>query len=441
MNLIRSATLAAALALAVIPPGALAQRPGEVEPVPPSVTNEHELAYDQMEVLAEAMLYIRKHYITEKSYSNIVNGALHGMLTALDPYSAFLDREELDAMQEDTDAQFGGIGIQIGMRDGVLTIITPIEDTPGYRAGLLAGDRILAIDGHKTQGMAIPEAMLKLRGPKGSTVRLTVLGRQADEPREVQVVRDEIVVPTVKGARILRNGIGYMRIVQFSQPTAASVREKMEQLIQKGMTALILDLRNNPGGLLVSAIEVSQLFLDRGAVVVSIKGRAGEDEDKKPSFSRGAFHWNKGPMVVLIDGGSASAAEIVAGALQDHGRAVLVGDTTFGKGSVQSVIRLRPTGECALKLTTAYYYTPSGRLIHEKGIDPDIKVAVTPDAWRSAQLRRERVENPEAFTEQERAEYASATDAALARAIDLLEAVKIFKSTRIEDAQRDEKRK
>jgi carboxyl-terminal processing protease len=440
MKLIRSATLAAALALAAIPSGALAQRPGETEPIPPSVTNEHELAYDQMEVMAEAMLYIKKYYITEKSYSNIVNGALHGMLSALDPYSAFLDREELDAMQEDTDAQFGGIGIQIGMRDGVLTIITPIEDTPGYRAGLLAGDRILAIDGNKTQGMAIPEAMTKLRGPKGSTVRLTVLGRQADEPREVAVVRDEIVVPTVKGARILRNGIGYIRIVQFSQPTAASVREKMEQLIQKGMTALVLDLRNNPGGLLVSAIEVSQLFLDRGAVVVSIKGRSGEDEEKKPSFSRGSFHWNKGPMVVLINGGSASAAEIVAGALQDHGRAVLVGDTTFGKGSVQSVIRLRPAGESALKLTTAYYYTPSGRLIHEKGIDPDIKVPVTLDAWRSAQLRRERIENPEAFTEQERAEYSSATDAALARAIDMLEAVKIFKSGKAEDTPKDEKK-
>lgn len=423
----------AAGTLAALTVGSRAQRAGAVDLLPPSVTNEHEIAYDQMELLAEAMLHIKKFYITEKSYSNIVNGALHGMLSALDPHSGFLDPEELSAMQEDTEGQFGGIGIQIGVKEGVLTVITPIEDTPGYRAGLLAGDRILAIDGHKTQGMSLPEAMTKLRGEKGSTVRLTILGRQAEEPREVAVVRDDIVVPTVKGARILKNGVGYIRIVQFSAPTAASVREKMEQLVKKGMTSLVLDLRNNPGGLLTSAIEVSQLFLDRGAMVVSIKGRGSEDDEKVPSFSKGTFHWNKGPMVVLINGGSASAAEIVAGALQDHGRAVLVGDTSYGKGSVQSVIRLRPGGGAsALRLTTAYYYTPSGRLIHEKGIDPDIRVPVMPDAWRRAQIRRAHSENPELFTEQEKADYANASDAALLRAVDMLDAVQIFQSARAE---------
>jgi carboxyl-terminal processing protease len=432
MSRIGLAGLLAAGTLALLPVVARAQRSGEVDLLPPVVTNEHELAYDQIELLAEAMLHVKKYYIVEKSYSNIVNGALHGMLSSLDPHSGFLDAEELAAMREDTEGQFGGIGIDIGIKEGVLTVITPIEDTPAYRAGLLAGDRILAIDGLKTQGMSIQAAKTKLRGAKGSTVRMTIVGRQAEGPHEVTVVRDDIVVPTVRGARILRDGVGYLRIVQFSEPTAASVREKMEQLVRKGMTSLVLDLRDNPGGLLTSAIEVGQLFLDRGAVVVSIKGRGGDGEDKVPSFSRGAFHWNKGPMVVLINGGSASAAEIVAGALQDHGRAVLVGDTTYGKGSVQSIIGMRPAGQCALRLTTAYYYTPSGRLIHDKGIDPDIRVPVTFDAWRRAQTRRAQIENPEMFTDQEKAEYANAFDAALVRAVDMLEAVHVFQSPRAE---------
>jgi len=396
--------------------------------VKPVVTNASESAYDQFELLAEAMLHIKKFYVNDKSYDDIMNGAMHGMLSSLDPHSGFLSPDELTAMQEDTEGKFGGIGVTIGMKDNILTVIAPIEDSPGFRAGLQSGDRILAIEGVKTQGMPIPEAVRRLRGEKGTPVRITVLGRQAEEPREVSLVRSDIVVPCVKGARILRNGVGYLRITQFSAPAAAEVAAALDTLVKANARALVLDLRGNPGGLLISAVDIAQLFLERGALVVTTRGR--DDGDKVENRGKGDVHWTRAPMVVLIDRGSASASEIVAGALQDHGRAVLVGETSFGKGSVQSVIRLRPDGKRAIRLTTAHYYTPSGRLIHEKGIDPDIRVSVTADEWRRAQVRRSHEEAPEGYSEPEKKEYRNAVDAALERAADVLDAVLVYQSAR-----------
>jgi carboxyl-terminal processing protease len=396
--------------------------------VKPIATNQHESAYDAFELLAEAMLHIKKFYVREKSYRDIMDGAMHGMLSSLDPHSGFLSPDELSAMQEDTEGKFGGIGVTIGMKDNVLTVIAPIEDSPGFRAGLLSGDRVLAIDGVKTQGMTIPDAVRRLRGDKGTSVRLTVLGRQADEPREVTIARDDIVVPCVKGARVLRDGVGYLRVTQFSAPSAPEVAAALDKLVKENARALVLDLRGNPGGLLSSAVDVSQLFLERGALVVTTRGR--QTDDKVETRAKGGVHWTRAPMAVLIDRGSASASEIVAGALQDHGRAVLIGETSFGKGSVQSVIRLSPEGRSAIRLTTAYYYTPSGRLIHEKGIDPDIRVTVSAEEWRRAQVRRAHEEAPDGYTEQEKREFRGAADAALERAADVLDAVLIYQSAR-----------
>jgi carboxyl-terminal processing protease len=232
----------------------------------------------------------------------------------------------------------------------------------------------------------------------------------------------------VKGARVLRDGVGYLRVTQFSAPSAPEVAAALDKLVKENARALVLDLRGNPGGLLSSAVDVSQLFLERGALVVTTRGR--QTDDKVETRAKGGVHWTRAPMAVLIDRGSASASEIVAGALQDHGRAVLIGETSFGKGSVQSVIRLSPEGRSAIRLTTAYYYTPSGRLIHEKGIDPDIRVTVSAEEWRRAQVRRAHEEAPDGYTEQEKREFRGAADAALERAADVLDAVLIYQSAR-----------
>lgn len=387
-------------------------------------------AYKELELLTEALLRIRKSYVEEKTYKELVYGALHGMLRSLDEHSAFLEPRAYDDMQEDTSGQFSGIGIHIGMRDGVLTVIAPIEDTPAFRAGLQAGDRIIEIEGEKTQGITLHGAVEQLRGQRGSEVTITVFRvGDPESPREVSIVRDIIEVPSVKGARIVRDGIGYIRLTQFAAPTDESLQEKIDALLEEGMDALVLDLRNNPGGLLRSAVLVAQKFLGNNQLIVSTRGREGE-VDEVVLKAKGAVHLVDIPLAILVNGGSASASEIVAGALQDHKRAVLVGDTTFGKGSVQSVVRMRPDGDSAIRMTTAYYYTPSGRLIHKKGIDPDIRVYVSPDDWRKIQIRRAHLESPDLYKDEDKKEYADVVDSQLQRAVDLLQAVKIFKSAK-----------
>jgi carboxyl-terminal processing protease len=386
-------------------------------------------AYDEMELLTEVMLLIKKHYVEEKSYEAITQGALQGMLSTLDPHSSFLDAEAYDGIQEDTSGRFSGIGIHVGMRDGLLTIIAPIEDTPGFRAGLQSGDRILKIDGKKAAGMQLREAVSCMRGGKGTAVVLTISRDDEEGPRDVEIVREDIEVPSVKGGNIIRDGIGYIRITQFAEPTAAALQEKLDVLATNGMDALVLDLRNNPGGLLKSAIEVAQKFLEKGALVVTTRGRATVLDEARVE-GKGETHELNFPMAILVNQGSASASEIVAGALQDHGRAVLIGDTTFGKASVQSVIKLRADGKSAVRMTTAHYFTPSGREIHDQGIDPDIPVELTVEEWRRVQIRRAHVENPGVFPAEEVAKYTDVVDRQLERAVDLLQAVKIFREPR-----------
>ncbi len=409
---------------------AMAAQPG---PAAPAATNDApDEALRELELFSEALVYIRKYYVQEKSYRQIVRGAMHGMLEALDPHSSFLEPEGFQDLQEATDGSFGGIGVQIGVRDGMLTIVAPIEDSPAYKAGLQAGDRIVAIDGAKTQELSLSECIQKMRGAKGAAVVLTVVPERSETARDVTVVRDDVKVPSVKGARLLDDGIGYIRIVSFDENAGAELQAGLDKLRAQGLRALVLDLRNNPGGLLHAAVDVAQRFLKKGALVVIRKGREGVHPTVRNS-AEGEQHDVALPLVVLVNGGSASAAEIVAGALQDHKRAVLVGTTTFGKASVQSVIRLSANGgtsDCGLRLTTAHYYTPLGREIHDTGIDPDIYIELAPEEWRDVQLQRAHIENPGAFDEREKARLAGVVDRQLMRAVDLLSAMLALEARR-----------
>ncbi len=415
-----------------VPLSPVSARAGDelVEPhaVEDVVARDADDAYAQLELLAEVLLTVKQHYCEPHTYEELVHGAIQGLLQSLDPHSAFMEREEYQGMRDDTSGSYGGIGIHIAVKDGMLTIIAPIEDTPGFRAGLQSGDRILAVDGERTIGLSLKDALKKLRGPKGSRVVLTVLSEGGKDSRDVEVVRDEIEVSSVKGARILRDGIAYVRVTQFAYPTSELLVAELRKLDEAGMNALVLDLRGNPGGLLNAAVEVAQLFLARDATIVTTRGREGTPAQERVALGR--TRYLDVPMAVLINGGSASASEIVAGALQDHRRAVLIGETSFGKGSVQSVIQNRKSDATAIRLTTAHYYTPGGRLIHGVGIEPDIPVYVTADDWRRVQTRRAHIETPAVFGESDKAAFADAVDHQLQRAVDLLQAIKIFRLSR-----------
>lgn len=383
--------------------------------------------YRQIQKLTEVMLLVKKHYVEDKDYTNMIDGALSGMLQSLDEHSYYMPPEQLHELQESTSGQYGGIGLLIGQREGQLVVIAPIEDTPAYRAGVLAQDAIIKIDGDSTAGMSLRDAVKKMRGQPATKVSLTIFRKNESEPRTFEITRENINVPTVKSARMIREGIGYVRVTQFAEPTAAALRNELDMLRGKGMDSLVLDLRSNPGGLLKSAKDVAQLFLKKGDLIVSIRERSGKKGEKR-LVAEGSWHDTDTLMAVLIDGGSASASEIVAGALQDQKRAALVGDKSFGKGSVQTVLPLAIATDTAIRLTTAKYYTPSERVIHKHGIEPDIKVHVTPDEWRKILTRRAHVEQPATYTDQEKKEYQNAVDTPLERATDLLQALRILRT-------------
>jgi carboxyl-terminal processing protease len=380
--------------------------------------------YEKIALFTRVIEQIREHYVDQDKtdYKELIYGALRGMMQSLDPHSQFLDPEMYTDMKDDTAGQFGGLGIVISIKDNILTIVAPMEDTPGFRAGLLSGDKIIEIDGKSTEGMALPEAVKKLRGLPGSKVTIKIMRPKNQEIKEVELVRAEINVPSVKDAKILEDGIGYIRVIQFNEPTANDLQVAIDKLQGEGMKALILDLRNNPGGLLNSAIEVSQKFVPRGAMIVYTQGRT--EEQKQIFRAKGRYHNMDFPMVILVNGGSASASEIVSGALQDHQRAILVGEKTFGKGSVQSVLPMDDGS--AIRLTTAKYYTPSKRVIHEHGIEPDIVVPMNPDDWRKLMIKRSRPENAEPEPGEE--DYSNVIDIQLDRAVDVLKGVMIFKA-------------
>lgn len=328
------------------------------------------LPIDELRSFAEVYSRVKRHYVTEVDDADLLNHAIRGMLSGLDPHSAYLDASEYRDLQVGTSGEFGGLGIEVGMESGFVRVIAPIDDTPASRAGLRPGDLITRIDDTAVQGLTLNEAVQRMRGPRGSEIVLTIVREGEDRPISVTLVRDTIRVRSVR-AETLAPGFGYVRITNFQARTARDLVRAIEDLqAESKLRGLVLDLRNNPGGVLNASVGVTDVFLD-GGLIVYTEGRL-EDSQFRYSASPGDA-LDGAPLVVLVNEGSASASEIVAGALQDHGRAVIMGSTTFGKGSVQTIL---PLGrDTALKLTTARYFTPEGRIIQSEGIRPDIEVA------------------------------------------------------------------
>lgn len=329
--------------------------------------------YEYIGLLTDVMTIVKKSYVEEVDSKKLIYGAINGMLTALDPHSSFMTPDTFKELKVETKGAFGGLGIEISMKDGILTVISPIEDTPAQRAGIKAGDQILKIDDRFTKDLSITESVKRMRGPKGSKVILTIMRDGFERPKEFPLIRDIIQVKSVR-SRMLENGYGYIRIAQFQERTDEDVAKALKTLQEENkgrqLDGLVLDLRNDPGGLLDQAVRVADHFIESGKLIVYTEGR---DKDARMQFTATSRSKEPGyPIVVLINGGSASASEIVAGALQDHKRAVVMGTQSFGKGSVQTIIPL--SDDSGLRLTTARYYTPSGRSIQAKGITPDITV-------------------------------------------------------------------
>lgn len=326
---------------------------------------------------------VERNYVEEVNSEELTNSAIDGMLKTLDPYSAYLSPERYRELEIGTSGEFGGVGMEVTVEEGVLTVIAPIEGTPAEKAGIKPRDQILEIEGKSTEGMDVQEAVKLLRGPKGSPVKITIKREGEDSPRVVTLVRDKIVVKSVK-AELLDNGIGYIRLTQFQDHTAQDLRTAIEQLAArngKDLRGLVLDLRNNPGGLLSEAIDVVDEFIDNG-LIVSVKGRAADQTREYYATKKGSFQTF--PLVVIVNEGSASASEVVAEALQDSHRATILGTKTFGKGSVQTIIKLEDGS--GLKLTTAKFYAPSGRSINEVGVTPDVTVEITEQDKSDKQL-------------------------------------------------------
>ncbi|MBI4654401.1 MAG: S41 family peptidase [Nitrospirae bacterium] len=393
--------------------------------------------YESLKTFTEVLSLIKKNYVEEANDKDLIYGAIKGMLNSLDPHSTFMTPEAFKEMQVETKGEFGGIGIQIGIKDDMLTVIAPIDDTPAHKAGVKAGDKIIKINGESTKDMNLQDAVSKLRGLKGTSVTITIMRKGWDEPKDIPIVRDIIKIQSVK-SKVLEEGIGYIKITNFQEQTSQDLENTLKNLEKEKIASLVLDLRNNPGGLLESSVDVSSQFLPLAKLVVYIKGRG--DERKEYHTRNNGQHYDY-PMVVLVNEGSASASEIVAGALKDWSRAVIVGTKTFGKASVQTVIPL--SDGSGLRLTTARYYTPKGISIQTTGIVPDIIVkpktqkGVKHPIIREKDLERH-LENdtikdkkPETDKEDETIEtgedVSEEEDVQLQRAIDILKTWNIFK--------------
>ncbi len=406
--------------------------------------------YEMYMLFSTVVEQVRSHYVDEDkcSYKDLVYDALRGMLGSLDPHSQFMDEDDFKELREDTAGKFGGLGITIGMKDSVLTVIAPMEDTPAFRAGILSGDKILEIDGESTTDLLLDEAVKLLRGTPGTQVAVKIFRPKTQLVKTFTLTRAFINVPSVKNTRLFDGGIGYVRMLQFGENTAADLQTELDSLKDQGAKALVLDLRSNPGGLLSAAVEVAQKFLKRGDLVVFTRVRGGRIEHSYYAKPRPDASFPDCPMAILINGYSASASEIVAGALQDHHRAILVGEKSFGKGSVQTIVPL-DDGKVALRLTTAKYYTPSERIIHENGIEPDIVVPMSAADWRRVIIAQNKAEESSgdeelasadegwtdangepipdsASAEDSAADAADATDFQLERACDMLRGILAF---------------
>ena len=394
--------------------------------------SEKDDPYANYRLFSDVLEKVRQEYVDggNLSYQELIHGALKGMLSTLDPHSEFMDASNYDELKKDTQGEFGGVGIVISLRDNFITVVSPMEDTPGFKAGILSGDRIIEIDGKSTDKFTTQDAVKLLRGEPNTEVKVTIFRPGSSEKKDFKLTRAIIKVDTVKdinGRKSFPLGedrIGYVRLTQFGELTADELEKALKKLEGQGMKSLILDLRGNPGGLLDQAGQVAEKWLPRGQLVVSTEGRGSSQKSVYNATGRNR-HANM-PMVILVNGGSASAAEIVAGCLQDlqhTTKAMVLGEQTFGKGSVQSILPL-PDGS-ALRLTTAKYYTPSHKVIHEKGITPDIIVPMTEEEERDVFLQR----TPgglESLDEKSRERVKNTRDVQLDRAMDLLRSVTTF---------------
>jgi len=391
---------------------------------------EKDSAYPSLQLFSVVMERVRKDYVDGQklTYQDLVYGALKGMLNTLDPHSEFMEPEKYKELQSDTQGTFGGLGIVIAMKDGYITVVAPMEDTPGFRAGILSGDRILKIDDRNTDKLGLPEAVKTLRGEPGTEVTITTFRPSSNQMHDYKLTRSMINIDMVKDINgkkefpLGQNKIGYVRLVQFGEKTSDDLETAIKKLRAQGMQAMILDLRWNPGGLLDQAVDVCEKFLPRGELVVTTEGRNPAQNSTKRAMGHGDELHNL-PLVVLVNQGSASASEIVAGCLQDLKRAIVLGEKTFGKGSVQSILPLNDGS--ALRLTTAKYYTPSHKVIHEEGITPDIVVPMSDDEEHDIILQRV-PGGLESLEEKDRERVAGARDIQLERAQDLLKGINLF---------------
>lgn len=383
---------------------------------------EKDEPYDSLRTFMVVMERIRQEYVDGEglTYDDLVKGALRGMLDTLDPHSEYMEPRKYSELRKDTEGEYGGVGIVVSVRDGRITVLMPMEDSPGHRAGIRAGDELVKIDG-KPVGRDLQNAVQLLRGKPNTDVVLTFYRPATEETRDVTLTREVIKVSSVNDLNgrsefpLLPDKIGYIRILQFGDHTADDLEKALQKIEDQSAKGLVIDLRDNPGGLLDQAVYVCEKFLPRGQRIVSTEGRGAVRKEEYTARGRGKVR--DIPMVVLVNGGSASAAEIVSGCLQDLGRAVIIGEQTFGKGSVQSIL---PLGNgSALRLTTAKYYTPSHKVIHEKGISPDIEVTMATEEIRMLDYRR----SPgglEALPEEQRKRALTVKDVQLERALEVL---------------------
>ncbi|MGB3241287.1 MAG: S41 family peptidase [Candidatus Omnitrophota bacterium] len=333
------------------------------------IDNSKEL-FRQIQLLADSITLISTDYFKPVKVKDLVYGAIKGMMGTLDGYSQFLDPESFKEITEETKGEFGGLGIEIGIRNGILTVISPIEDTPAFKAGLQPDDKIIKIEGEITQDMTLDDAVKKLRGKPGTKVTITIIREDIEKLLDFTITRAIIKLKSIKKAKVIEDDIGYVKLVEFQERTSKDLEKAVMELEKNGAKSLIIDVRNNPGGLLDSSVYVAELFLEPGKMVVYTEGRTPEKRIEFKTKRRSIF--GKLNLIVLVNKGTASAAEILAGAIKDNKRGLVVGVPTFGKGSVQTVIPLKD--KSALRLTTASYYTPSGECINEKGIKPDVYV-------------------------------------------------------------------
>jgi carboxyl-terminal processing protease len=395
---------------------------------------EKDDALPNLRLFSTVLDRVRQEYVDgdKLSYQDLIYGALRGMLNTLDPHSEFMDPVKYDDLKKDTQGEFGGVGIVISTKDSYITVVAPMEDTPGFRAGILTGDRIVKIDGKSTEKLSLTEAVKRLRGLPDTEVTITTYRPSTGQFKDYTLTRAKIKVDTVKdidGHRefpLSENNVGYVRLVQFGEATATDLEDALEKLESKGAESLIFDLRDNPGGLLDQAVQVCEKFLPAGQLIVSTEGRDAKTKSTYRGKGRGKHPAL--PMVVLVNNGSASASEIVAGCLQDATalgvcKAIVVGEQTFGKGSVQSILPLQDGS--ALRLTTAKYYTPSHKVIHEHGITPDILVSMSDEDMRDVLLKR----TPggiESLPEKDQDRVKNARDSQLERAMDLLKGIALY---------------